>query len=213
MADSLLPDDWIDITTPIEKGMAYWPDNVPVMVARTLSMAEGAAANVTELHMSAHTATHMDAPRHFIPDGPDTTQLNLRHVIGPARVVRIHDPRAITLAEIRDLPLAPGDRLLFRTRNSDSDWAHEPFKPDFVALDADAARHLRDHGVVCVGVDYLSVGKADTHHALLDAGIAIIEGLNLRHTGAGAYDMICLPLKIKGADGAPARVIIKPRES
>jgi len=211
MTPTLLPDNWLDITIPIETGMAYWPDNAPVHVALTLDMARGAAANVTELHMSAHTGTHMDAPRHFLPNGDDATQLNLRHVIGPARIVHIQDPKAITLTEIQDLPLVAGDRLLFRTRNSDSDWATEPFKPDFVALDADAARHLRDQGVVCVGVDYISVGKADTHHALLDAGISVIEGLRLRDVEAGEYDMICLPLKIKGSDGAPARVIVKKR--
>ena len=202
--------DWLDVTTAIRDGMVHWPDNLGVTVQRTLSQDRGDAANVTELHLSAHTATHVDAPLHFTSGAGDTTTLDLHHLMGPATVVAIHDPKSISLAEIQHLNLKPGARVLFRTRISDSEWSTEPFKPDFVALDGDAAVHLRDAGVVCVGVDYLSVGKADAHHALLDAGICVIEGLALQHIAPGEYELLCLPLKIVGSDGAPARALLRP---
>ncbi len=204
------PAPWLDATTPIRDGMVHWPDNLGVTVRRTLSQDRGDAANVTELHLSAHTGTHVDAPLHFTTGAGDTTTLDLGRLMGPATVVAIHDPRSISLAEVRQLDIKPGARLLFKTRISDSEWSTEPFKPDFVALDGDAARHLRDAGVVCVGVDYLSVGKADAHHALLDAGICVIEGLALQHIAPGEYDLLCLPLCIVGSDGAPARVLLRP---
>ena len=205
-----IPTPWLDATTPIRDGMVHWPDNAPVHVRKTLSIATGAAANVTEVSMSAHTGTHVDAPLHFTTDAGDSTSIDLGRLMGPARVVGIANPHSISLAEVEKLAIEPGARLLFRTRISDHEWSTMPFQPDFVALDADAARHLRDRGVVCVGVDYLSVGKADTHHTLLDAGICVIEGLALQHIAPGDYEMLCLPLKIVGSDGAPARVLLRP---
>ncbi len=204
------PAAWLDATLPIRTGMAHWPDNLGVTVVLTHDMAAGSPANVTELHLSAHTGTHVDAPRHFLADGADVTTLDLRTLMGPAVVVSIQDPHFITLQEIRPLPLQPGDRVLFKTRNSDSDWSQEPFNPDFVRLNAHAAHYLQALGVVCVGVDYLSVGPADTHLALLGAGVTVIEGLALQHIAPGRYDMLCLPLPIVGADGAPARVLLRP---
>ncbi|WP_223648850.1 cyclase family protein [Hymenobacter psoromatis] len=204
------PAPWLDATTTIRDQMVHWPDNLGVTVKRTLSQDRGDAANVTELHLSAHTGTHVDAPLHFTTGAGDTTTLDLGRLIGPATVVAIQDPKSISLAEVQKLAIKPGARLLFKTRISDSEWSTEPFKPDFVALDGDAARYLRDAGVVCVGVDYLSVGKAEAHHALLDAGICVIEGLALQHIAPGDYELLCLPLKIAGSDGAPARVLLRP---
>jgi len=201
---------WIDVTMPIRSGMVHWPDNLGVSVRHTLSMAAGAAANVTELHLSAHTGTHVDAPLHFLADGTDVTALDLSTMMGPALVVAIEDSHFITLQEIQHLPLTAGDRVLFKTRNSSSDWSTKSFQPDFVRLDVAAARHLQALGVVCVGVDYLSVGPADTHLVLLKAGITVIEGLALQHVAPGRYELLCLPLPIVGADGAPARVLLRP---
>ncbi|MCA8829490.1 cyclase family protein [Hymenobacter pini] len=200
---------WLDFTTTISDGMAYWPDNAPVHIRKTLSIARGDAANVTEMSLSVHTATHVDAPLHFLKDGDDVTKLDLTTLMGPAQVVAIEHEQFITKPEIEHLQLQPGSRVLFKTRNSWQEWATRPFNPDFVRVRADAAEWLRDQGVVCVGVDYLSVGPADTHHILLEAGISVIEGIALQHAEPGEYELICLPLKIAGADGAPARVIAR----
>lgn len=205
-----VPAPWLDITTPIRDGMVHWPDNLGVTVRRTLSQDRGDAANVTELHLSAHTGTHVDAPLHFTSGAPDSTALPLGQLMGPATVVAVANPVSISLADVQGLALGPGARVLFKTRISDGDWSTTPFQPDFVALDGDAARHLRDAGVVCVGVDYLSVGKADAHHALLDAGVCVIEGLALQHVAPGEYELLCLPLSIVGSDGAPARALLRP---
>ncbi|SDX34427.1 cyclase family protein [Hymenobacter psychrophilus] len=205
--------DWLDLTTSITDGMAYWPDNAPVRIRRTLSMADGAAANVSEISMSVHTGTHVDAPLHFLADGMDAAQLNLSHLMGPALLVAVDSERFISQADIAHLQLAPGSRVLFKTRNSDREWSLEPFDPNFVRVGADAAAWLRAQGVVCVGVDYLSVGAADTHHNLLGAGISVIEGLALQHAAPGEYELLCLPLKIAGTDGAPARVLARRIDS
>ena len=205
-----IPAPWLDATTPIRDHMVHWPDNLGVTVRRTLSQDRGDAANVTELHLSAHTGTHVDAPLHFTSGAGDATTLDLARLMGPATVVAIQDPQSISLAEVQRLDIEPGARLLFKTRISNAEWSTAPFQPDFVALDGDAARYLRDAGVGCVGVDYLSVGKADAHHALLDAGVCVIEGLALQHIAPGRYELLCLPLSIVGADGAPARVLLRP---
>ena len=140
----------------------------------------------------------------------DVTTLDLSQLMGPARVIAVQDPDRISLAEVQRAQPQPGERLLFKTRISAAEWSTAPFQPDFVALDGDAARYLRAAGVGCVGVDYLSVGKADAHHALLDAGICVIEGLALQHIAPGPYELLCLPLAIVGSDGAPARVLLRP---
>ena len=205
--------NWIDITTAIENGMVHWPGDVPVSVQQSSSIAAGDEANVTTLSMSAHTATHLDAPRHFIAEGKDITRIPLEVLTGPAKVFHIKDPQRITLQEIKDLPITAGDRVLFRTRNSDKAWAMLEFQKDYVYLATDAAEFLKAKRIVCLGIDYLSIAGeengAKVHRILLGAEICVIEGLNLQNIEPGTYEMVCLPLKIKGADGAPARVIIR----
>jgi arylformamidase len=211
--------DWLDLTTPISDGMAYWPDNAPVHIKKTLSIQRGDAANVTEVSMSVHTATHVDAALHFLDDGPDVAALDLNTLIGPVHVVAIQDPHFITRAELEGLLLQPGERLLFKTRNSDF-W-NEPeigFRTDFTYITPAAARALADSGVKLVGIDYLSVeafGSADfaTHITLLEKEVVILEGLDLREVPAGEYEIVCLPLKFIGGtgDGAPARTILRQK--
>lgn len=214
MADDALSDGWIDVSVPVVTGMVHWPDNPPVVVDLQLSLARGDAANVSKLSMGAHTGTHMDAPRHFFAEGIGIDQLPLDATIGPARVVAINDPVSIQPEELAPLNLRPGERILFKTSNS-ARWASPNFDPHFIYISREAASYLAEKRVRTVGVDYLSVGGyfhdgAETHHALLGAGIWIIEGLNLSSIAPGSYDLICLPLKLVGADGAPARAVLRP---
>jgi arylformamidase len=209
--------EWIDISVPIKTGMAHWPDNPPVVVERMLSMDRGDICNVSKLALGAHTGTHMDAPIHFVRDGAGIDAMPLTATLGRARVVEIADPVRVTAEEVRRHAPREGERILFKTRNSARAWQTDAFIEDFVYIAADAARELAERRVRAVGVDYLSVGgytqdAAETHRALLEAGIWVIEGLNLVQAHPGEYELICLPLKIVGCDGAPARAILRPVE-
>jgi arylformamidase len=207
--------DWIDVSVPLHTDMVHWPDNPPVRIERALSIDRGDAANVSSISMGAHTGTHMDAPIHFLPNGAGIDQMPLDATLGTARVIEIHDPEAVRVEELRPHAIQAGERVLFKTRNSTRAWQSDAFVEDFVYISAEAARYLAQQRVRTVGVDYLSVGGykkdgAATHQALLEAGIWIVEGLNLGSVAAGTYEMVCLPLKIVGSDGAPARAILRP---
>jgi arylformamidase len=203
---------WIDISLPIRSGMPVWPGDRPVLVHQTMSLERGDLFNLTECHFTAHTGTHLDAPRHFLPSGDAIDALPLEAVLGPCRVVRIHDPVAVRPAELP--PLHFGDRILFQTNNSFNNINLREFVEDFVYVSKEAAAVLAAARVQTVGLDYLSVGGfhrdlVETHLVLLGAGIWIIEGLDLSAVEPGDYELACLPLKLVGADGAPARAALR----
>lgn len=203
-----------DVSIALKDGMVCWPGDEAPSIKQVTFMEQGDMCNVTKLHMSAHTATHMDAPRHFINSGVGIDQTPLDAMIGPARVVEIADPKAIGRAELELLQPKRGERLLFKTRNSREAWGKPDFDKDFVYIADEGAQYLVECGVRTVGVDYLSIGgfyhdTVETHVTILGAGIAVIEGLDLSAVEAGEYELICLPLKIAGADGAPARVVLR----
>ncbi|HEU5368662.1 MAG TPA: cyclase family protein, partial [Ktedonobacterales bacterium] len=175
---------WIDISVSLHSGMAHWPDNPPVQIARMLDMERGDVCNVSTLSMGSHTGTHMDAPVHFVRGGKGIDDMPLEATIGPARIIEIHDPAAIKPDELRSQAIQRGERVLFKTRNSARCWHTDDFIEDFVYISQEAAHYLAALGVQTVGVDYLSVGGytkdgPETHRALLEAGIWIIEGLDL----------------------------------
>lgn len=206
--------DWIDISVPLYSGMPHWPDNPPVNIERVLDMEAGDACTVSTMSLGVHTGTHVDAPCHFLRDGVGVHLAPFDALIGPARVIAIADTRAITPGELRQHDLQRGERVLFQTRNSPRCWQRDDFVEDFVYISQAAARYLAQVGVRTVGVDYLSVGGyaedgPETHQALLSASIWIIEGLNLTGVRPGAYELICLPLKIADGDGAPARAVLR----
>jgi arylformamidase len=210
-------DRWFDVSVPLTTGMVHWPGDPEPTFTRISEIEQGANANVTLCRMTAHTGTHMDAPLHFLPgrDGIDAFPLGTG--IGAARVVSIPvSCPVITEAELEGRDIRAGDRILFKTRNSLRNWERLEFQPDYTGMHASAARFLADAGVLLVGVDYLSVGVfegdgRETHRILLSAGIWIVEGLDLSQVPEGDYDMVCLPLRIAGCDGSPARVALRPR--
>lgn len=210
-----MADSWIDVSVPLHDGMVHWPDNPPVSIQRTMSMERGDVCNVTKMSLGVHTGTHMDAPIHWIPDGAGMDAMPPDATIGPARVIAIQDTVSIKPEELRPHDIQRGERVLFKTRNSERCWTTDAFVEDFVFISHEAAHYLIESGIRTVGVDYLSVGGytmdgPETHRALLEAGIWIIEGLNLSPVTPGAYELICLPLRIAGADGAPARALLRP---
>ena len=203
-----------DISLPISESLVVWPGDPPVRITQPLHLDRGDEATVSHLDMGAHTGTHVDAPAHFVLGGSGVDALDLNVLVGPALVVHALEADALSAEVLAALPIPPGtERVLFRTRNSEL-WArgkHE-FREDFVAITEDGARWLIERGTRLVGVDYLSVAPFDdvtpTHQALLRAGIVPLEGLNLSGLNPGVYQLVCLPLKVAGADGAPARAIL-----
>jgi arylformamidase len=206
--------NWIDISVPLQNGTVHWPGDRPFRVRAESEMKAGHEFNLSSFATSAHIGTHMDAPLHFVAGGSAMDRLRLETVIGPARVIKIAHPQQITAAEIASHQIQRGERILFKTANSDRVWHDQPFDERFIAMDAQAAGFLAERKPVLVGVDYLSVGAyeadgADTHRILLGAGIWIVEGLDLHHVEPGSYELICLPLRIIGIEGAPARAVLR----
>ncbi|MFM7022152.1 MAG: cyclase family protein [Flavobacteriales bacterium] len=210
---ALSSEGWIDVTVDIRHGMLHWPGDHDVEITKSASIPEGSAANVTYIQLSAHTGTHVDAPLHFIDGGKDIASIALHRLMGKVKVIEISDPKEITLKEIKDKITADDQRVIFKTRNSQSDWFMKDFTESFVYLATDAAIFLREKGILTVGIDYLSIAGMDNgievHRILLGEEIFIIEGLDLRNIQSGDYEMICLPLKIQTSDGSPARVLLK----
>ncbi len=205
---------WVDISVPLRSGMVHWPDNPPVKIERMLDIDRGDVANVSTISLGSHTGTHMDAPIHFVRDGEGMDKMPLEATIGPARVIEVQDPESVKPEDLVEHELGRGERVLLKTRNSSSSWWTRDFIEDFVYVSRESASYLAERGVRTVGVDYLSVGGyfrdgAETHQALLGAGIWVIEGLNLSQVDPGEYDLLCLPLKIEGGDGAPARALLR----
>jgi arylformamidase len=178
------------------------------------SIDRGDPANLSRLDMGAHTGTHVDAPRHFIPDGYGASELPLEPFIGPCDVVDAGGVSGqIDGAAVSSLALRPSvERVLLKTSNS-ALWERDSFTPDFVRLNGDGARALIDRGIQLVGIDYLSIGDPESHRLLLGGGTGVIEGLDLRGVDPGSYFLACLPLKIAGSDGAPARAVLWPVRS
>jgi arylformamidase len=205
----------IDVSVLLTPGMATYPGNPAFDIAPVHRIAAGDSANNSRLTMGTHTGTHVDAAKHFIDDRPGADAMPLDLLIGRARVIDVPVRGGITAKHLEGAGLREDLRVLLRTPNSKL-WNNPkaPFHEEYTHLTGDGAKFLVDQGVKVVGVDYLSVEKLHTpghpaHHALLGANVIIIEGLNLSDAEPGVYEMYCLPLKIEGADGAPARVVLK----
>ena len=202
---------WIDISVPLQSDMPHWPGDPSPIMERAMDMDRGDVCNARFLKFSAHTGTHMDAPLHFVNNAASIDQMPLAATIGPARLIQIEHPDFITAEELARHDIQAGERLLFKTRDY---WGSPDFVTKFVHVNAAAARHLVERRVQTIGIDYLSIGAyegdgVETHQILLAAGIWVIEGLCLAKVTLGNYDLICLPLKILGGDGAPARAVVR----
>ena len=203
-----------DISLPVENGMAVWPTHTPVKITQDRHLDRGDRATVSELHINAHTGTHVDAPCHFIAGAPGVDSLEMDRLIGSAQVVETATADAVSAEVLEGLSI-PEDtkRLLIKTRNSrHRDRSSIDFSHDYVGITPEGARWLVDRGLFLVGIDALSVGVYDrlvpTHEILLGAGTVVVEGLNLNGIKPGTYELICLPLRLTGLDGAPARALL-----
>jgi arylformamidase len=205
----------IDISVTITNEIPVWPGDPSVELERVSKIEDGANANVSQVRMSVHTGTHMDAPYHFIKDGYTIEAVPLETLIGPAQVVKIADAVEVIDAQvIRSAGIRPDTvRVLFRTRNSQF-WPSQTsdFRTDFVGIDAGGAQALVDMGIRLVGIDYLSIApfhmSRPTHEALLGRQVAVLEGCNLSQVEPGTYMLYALPTKLGGSDGAPVRAVL-----
>jgi arylformamidase len=194
----------IDVSVPLRAGMPVWPGDPALEVELAAAIADGAEANVTRLALSAHTGTHVDAPVHFLEGAAGVEKLPLDALVGPCLVVSATDVGG----EIQAEAVPPdAERVLFKTRNAEL-WAGEGFVEDSVCLSPEAAREVVRRRIRLVGIDYLTIGGPEAHRTLLAAGVVPLEGLDLRAVEPGAYRIVCLPLKLVGADGAPARTVL-----
>jgi arylformamidase len=206
--------NWIDVTLPVRNGMVHWPGDPEYKIRQVLDQRNGDICTLSHIDLSAHTGTHMDAPRHFLQGAATMEQMPIDATIGPARVIWISDPLAICRPELEQYDLQPGERILIKTQNSAKRWNSDDFDEDYIFIAADAAAYIAERRIRTIGVDALSVGgfkqdMVETHQTILGADIWIIEGLNLSAVEPGDYELVCLPLKLVGSDGSPARAVLR----
>jgi len=205
-----------DASIPLRFGMPTYAGEPGPKLERLKQIAQGDSANVTALSLGSHTGTHVDAPHHFL-DGRSTVEaMSIEALVGLAQVIELTQQRHVTAGDLEAAAIhSASTRLLLKTPNSRF-WDDDEFHTDFVGLTGDAARWLVGRGIVLVGIDYLSIEQYrspthEVHKTLLEAGVIIVEGLDLRNVPAGAYTLACAPLKVVGAEGAPARVFLWDR--
>jgi len=202
-----------DISVPIRTGGLVYPGNPEIDISLQQAVSKGASANVSLIRFGSHTGTHADASRHFFDDGQPVDMIPLQRLIGPALLLSFDDSvMSIGVAELKPRAIKGHKRVLLRTRNS-ALLSRGDFVWNYTFLAPDGAQYLVDNGVELVGVDYLSIeqfhsGHHRTHKTLLGANVVIVEGLDLSAPPPGEYEFICLPLRIEGCDGAPARAVL-----
>ena len=205
----------IDISIELSSQMVRWEGDPAMIVRQVLQMAKGDPYNLSEMKLSVHQGTHLDAPHHFLEEGAFIEDFPLDLLIGEAQVVQIpENVESITAEVLKAAGIRPGmQRVLLKTRNSQY-WKSDPntFHTDFVSLSLDGADFLIEQGIKLVGIDYLSISPADdfrpVHVRLMEKKIAILETLDLSEAEAGFYQLVCLPLKLKSVEGAPVRAVL-----
>ncbi len=204
-----------DISLTVTPALPVWPGDPVVVLERVSKMEDGEHNNVSRIACGVHVGTHVDAPYHFIADGKTIEQLDLNALIGPARVVEIpNNGPLLTAEDLKAAGLARGmERVLLKTSNSQY-WTQPglPFQTGFAALSPDGAEYLVQCGVRLVGIDYLSIApfrnSVPVHRTLLGAEVVVLEGVDLSQVPAGSYQLYCLPVKLGGSDGSPARAVL-----
>jgi arylformamidase len=202
-----------DISAPIRTGGVVYPGNPEILIEPQAQVSKGASSNLSLISFGSHTATHVDSERHFFDDGEPVDAIPLEKLIGPALLIAVGDSvRAVTAEVLEKHGIGHHKRVLIRTRNS-SLLENPEFVSDYTYLAPDGAEWLVEKGVELVGVDYLSIeqfrsGHHRTHRTLLARKVVIVEGLSLAEPPPGEYELVCLPLRLEGLDGAPARAVL-----
>ncbi len=216
---ALMSNGWVDVTATLDPAATpVYEGDAPMKFDFLKDMRKGDALTLSVYSLGAHSGTHIDAPMHFVRDGASIDRVPLEPLIGPARVIDIPDSvQAIDAAALNRHEWRGAQRVIFRTRSSLRGWMASPiFHRDFAYIAPDAAQLLADAGVQLVGIDYISAEQFGapaplTHRILLGKGIPIVEGLMLEGVRAGDYNVIVLPMKVAGHEGAPARAVLQKR--
>ena len=209
-----VPSKYIDITLSISNKLPVWPGSAPVRFYRNSDIEKGDIATDTTVQFGVHMGTHVDAPSHFIKEGKSVEHISLDILIGKSYVAEVPgSENSITVETLNKLDLPDSiERLLLKTKNSQL-WRHQSFYSNFVALTADAAQWIVNRGIKLVGIDYLSIqgfyDGPEVHQILLSEEVVVVEGLNLNDVPIGWYELFCLPIKLRGVEGAPARVLLR----
>lgn len=203
-----------DVTVPLVPGLPVFPGDPPLAI-EAVQRAGEAPYGLARLNLTTHSGTHVDAPAHFVAGGTTVDALPLEILLGKTRVVEILGRERVERADLEALDLRDDLRVLLKTRMS-GQLLKAGYQEDHVYLTGDAAHYLAQAGLKLVGFDYLSIDRFGdssypAHHALLGAGVVVVEGLDLSEVEPGEYDMTCLPLRVGGGDGAPARVVLRAR--
>ena len=205
-----------DISLNLSEDTARWINSAPYELAERRRTSRGDSANTSAVNMSVHAGTHLDAPFHFIDGGTTIDEMPVEAFVGPALVYEVDADRYITREHIQAVPLQGDTKVLFKTRNS-ALLRQPDYVADFAAFSVEAAEELVSRGVRLVGLDYLSVAHADNqvpvHRAFLDHGVVLLEGIDLSQVQPGRYELMALPLRLRGADGAPCRAVLRDLES
>lgn len=206
--------EMIDVSVGLDATLPVWPGSTGVTLSQVRAMARGDVDNASHLACDVHAGTHVDAPSHFVSGAATVDEIELETLVGPAWIADCRRAESLSADVLRAAAIPSGTRrLLLRTTNSGL-WRNGPrFIPDYAALTADAASWIVEQGIRLVGIDYLSIQRfadpPDVHVRLLAAGVVVVEGLDLSAARPGGWELLCLPLKLIGAEAAPARVVLR----
>ena len=210
---ALVDDGWIDISVPVGPGVTpTWPGVPKIVFERRLDLEAGDEVTDTTVRFSVHTGTHIDAPAHFLRDGTTVDAISPSRMIGPCHVADMRGRSEVCADDLEESGVPLGVRRLLLLTDNSARWSAK-FESDFVGLTPEASSWVVARGIDVLGVDYLSVqpfsGSRAVHDLLLEAGVVILEGIDLTDVSEGAYEMVCLPLALVGTEGAPARALIR----
>jgi len=203
-----------DISVSLGGESIDFPGDTPYRRKMVQTLEGGDDCNLSEITMSAHAGTHLDAPKHFIGEGKTIDQLPVEKFLLPAVVVHVRNRVSIEPSELEEVSVRSGEAVLFKTRNSTEDLIERGvFEENFVYLSEKGADWCLQKGVGLVGIDYITIEKygsmgAPVHRKILGGGILILEGINLKSVPAGKYTLVCFPLKIRDGEGAPVRAVL-----
>lgn len=199
--------------------MLVWKGDPGVRIEQKTSVSKH-GVRLSYFSFGSHTGTHIDTPSHFIEDGITLEKIPLEKLIGKCQVIDLQniDHQEILPSDLQGLALrGKRAKILFKTGNYKL-LKKKTFPKSYISLSLEAAEYLLQNGIELVGTDFLGIEKQGNpghpvHKTLLNAGVVILEGLDLSQVPAGEYQLYCLPLNIVGADGAPARVILTSMSS